>query len=300
MRSLADDRSIVIKKADKGYCLVVWDRNDYLREAEKQLKDQNVYRKVAFKDKTLSQLVDCSNRFFRNLKMKGHITEKELKYFSYEFRKICNLGKLYLLPKIHKSLENGPRIPVISDCGIPTEKGSEFLDHHLKPVMQSGKSYIKDSGHFLEKIKTLGCLPDNAILVTADVVGLYPSIPHQAGFIALKEALDKSLSEKIPTDDLIRMAEFVLSNSDTFQQISGTAVSTKFAPPYACIYMDQVEQKFLPTQINQPLIWLRYIDDIFFIWTHGEKEPERFMSSFDSFTHNLKFTYESSKKKYHS
>ena len=170
--------------------------------------------------------------------------------------------------------------------------------------MQSGKSYIKDSGHFLEKIKTLRCIPDNALLVTADVVGLYPSIPHQAGLIALKEALDKRLLKKIPTDDLIKMAEFVLSNnffkfnSDTFQQISGTAIGTKFAPPYACIYMDQVEQKFLATQINQPLIWLRYIDDIFFIWTHGEKELEKFMSSFNSFTPNLKFTYESSKKRY--
>ena len=81
MRSLADDRSIVIKKADKGSCIVAWDRNDYPREAEKQLKDQNVYRNVDLKDKTFSQLVDCSNRFSRNLKMKGHITEKELKYF---------------------------------------------------------------------------------------------------------------------------------------------------------------------------------------------------------------------------
>ena len=50
MRSLADDRSIVIKKADNGFCIVVWDRNDYLREAEKLLEDQNVYRKVAFKE----------------------------------------------------------------------------------------------------------------------------------------------------------------------------------------------------------------------------------------------------------
>ena len=168
--------------------------------------------------------------------------------------------------------------------------------------MQGSKSYIKDSEHFLEKIKTLGCIPDNALPVTADVVGLYPSTPHQAGLIAHEEALDKRLLKKIPTDDLIKMAEFVLSNnffefnSDIFQQISGTAIGTKFTPPYACIYMDQVEQKFLATQINQPLIWLRYIDDIFFIWTHGEKELEKFMSSFNSFTPNLKFTYESSKK----
>ena len=88
--------------------------------------------------------------------------------------------------------------------------------------MQNGKSYIKDSGDFLGKIKTLGCIPDNAILVTADVVGLYPSIPHQAGINALKEALDKRPLKKIPTDDLIKIAEFVLSNnffefnSDTF------------------------------------------------------------------------------------
>ena len=73
------------------------------------------------------------------------------------------------------------------------------------------------------------------------------------------------------------MAEFVLSNSDVCQQISGTAIGTKFAPPYACIYMDQVEQKFLAMQINQPLIWLRYLDDISFIWTHGEKELEKFV-----------------------
>ena len=167
-------------------------------------------RKVAFKDKILSQLVDCSKRFLKNLEMKGHITEKELKYFSYEFKKSCNLGKLYLLPKIHKSLDNVPGRPVISNCSTPTEKVSELLDHHLKPVMQGGKSYIKDSGHFLEKIKTIRCIPDSALLVTTDAVGLYPSIPHQAGLIELKEALDKRLLKMIPTDDLIKKAELVL------------------------------------------------------------------------------------------
>ena len=45
MRSLADDCSIVIKKADKGDCIVVWCRNHYLEEAEKQLKDQKCTEK---------------------------------------------------------------------------------------------------------------------------------------------------------------------------------------------------------------------------------------------------------------
>ena len=190
IRTLADDRSIVIKKADKGSCIVVWDRADYLREAEKQLSDKKVYQEVQFKKQMLSNLVDTSNNFFRGLKTKGFIAEKELKYFTYEYKKACNLGKMYLLPKIHKRLSDVPGRPVISNCGMPTEKVSEFLDYELKPVMQKGKSYIRDSGHFLEKIKNISTLPENAILVTADVVGLYLSIPHQAGLSALKEDLE--------------------------------------------------------------------------------------------------------------
>ena len=53
--------------------------------------------------------------------------------------------------------------------------------------MQNGLSYITDSQHFLEKVKTIGRVPENAILVTADVVGLYPNIPHQPGLKALEE-----------------------------------------------------------------------------------------------------------------
>ena len=53
MRTLADDRTIVIKKADKGSCVAVWDRNDYIKEAEKQLNDANVYKDVCFNAKLL-------------------------------------------------------------------------------------------------------------------------------------------------------------------------------------------------------------------------------------------------------
>ena len=167
--------------------------------------------------------------------------------------------------------------------------------------MQNALSYIRDSQHFLEKIKTIGSVPENAILVTADVVGLYPNIPHQAGLKALKKALERRDIKKIPTEDLVRMAEFVLNNnifefnSQAYQQKSGTAIGTKFAPPYACIYMDGVEQKFLETQSKKPLIWLRYIDDIFFIWTHGEQELERFLKDLNNFTPKLSFTHEASK-----
>ena len=180
MRSLADDRNLVVKKADKGSCVVVWDRDDYLLEASQQLENVSIYRNIVFKDRLLVNLVDTSNTMFRNLCRKGLISNKQLKYFTYEFKNATNLGKLYFLPKIHKKLHNVPGRPVISNYGTPTENTSEFLDHNLKSLMQSGKSYIKDTNDFLDKVRKLKNLPSNSILVTADVVGLYPSMPHDS------------------------------------------------------------------------------------------------------------------------
>ena len=40
LNSLRDDTSIIIIEADKGSGVVVWDRKDYLKEAEKQLGDK--------------------------------------------------------------------------------------------------------------------------------------------------------------------------------------------------------------------------------------------------------------------
>ena len=101
-----------------------------------------MYQEIQFKKQILSNLVD--KNFFRGLKTKGFIAEKELKYFTYEYKKACNLGKMYLLPEIHNRLSDVPGRPVISNCGMPTEKVSEFLGYQLKPVMQNGKSYIRD------------------------------------------------------------------------------------------------------------------------------------------------------------
>ena len=63
------------------------------------------------------------------------------------------------------------------------------------PILQRGCSYIRDAGDFINKIENLTNIHNNFILVTGDVVGLYPSILDESGFNAIKEALDKK--EKI-------------------------------------------------------------------------------------------------------
>ena len=97
------------------------------------------------------------------------------------------------------------------------------------------------------------------------------------------------------------MAKFVLKNNyfefngKVKQQISGTAIGTKFAPPYACIFMDEVETSFIETQEMKPLVWFRYIDDVFFIWTHEQEKLDSFLEELNRCKPHLKFTYESSK-----
>ena len=79
--------------------------------------------------------------------------------------------------------------------------------------MQRSWSYIKGSGDFIEKIKRISNIADDAILVTADVVGLYPSIPLGRGLKTLEETLEKRDPIQISTSDLVKMAKFVLQNT---------------------------------------------------------------------------------------
>ena len=44
------------------------------------------------------------------------------------------------------------------------------------------------------------------------------------------------------------------------------------------------------------MIWFRYIDDIFFIWTHGEENLKKDLEDFHSFSYDIKFTYEFDKE----
>ena len=126
MRGLAGDRNIIIKPADKGSCVVLWDREDYLAEAKKQLQDVDIYEDTYFKESDLVKLVEKSNNMFQSLRRKNLITEKELKYFSYHYKKSINFSKMYLLPKIHKRLDNVPGRPVVLNYETPTEKLLNF------------------------------------------------------------------------------------------------------------------------------------------------------------------------------
>ena len=104
------------------------------------------------------------------------------------------------------------------------------------------------------------------------------------------------------TETLVEFAEVILKNNifqfneKTVKQLRGTAAGTKFAPPYANLFMFDLEEKNLEDIELQPRIWWRYIDDIFFIWKHGEDSLSQFIETLNAFYPTIKFTAEWSRE----
>ena len=230
MQSLRDDSSIVIKEADKGSAVVVWDREDYLQEASKQLGEENTYEKII--GDCVSPLISTVKKCLLGINKRGDISKETLDYFLVDNPR---LGRFYMLPKIHKRLFDVPGRPVISNSGYFTENISAFVDYHLQPLARQVKSYIKDTNDFLRKLDGLETLPKDSLMCTIDVVGLYP---------AVEKALERRDDKSISSESLLELTELVLKNNifedngEFFKQKQGTAIGTKMAPPYAILFMD--------------------------------------------------------------
>ena len=114
-------------------------------------------------------------------------------------------------------------------------------------------------------------MPQGAILSTNDVVGLYPNIPQSEGLTSLRRFLELRDSIQISSDTLIELAKIVLKNNifeldeKTFKQVCGTAIGTKFSPLYTILFKADVEEKIISDFEEKPMIWWRYIDDIFLL-----------------------------------
>ena len=112
------------------------------------------------------------------------------------------------------------------------------------------------------------------------VVGLYPSIPNSEGLEILKKQYEEYPNKKVSTEDVGKMADFVLKNnffgfvSKFSKQIPGTAIGTKYAPPYAYIFMDHNETEFLKTQDINPGFG-RDLLMAFFLYVQKMKRAEK-------------------------
>ena len=127
------DDKITIKQADKGVCVVVMNRADYIREAEKQLSNPTFYLPVDdnLTEKHNTEILNFVDELYQN----GEIDISVLNYL-HEIE--MKTSKFYLLPKIHKGITPPPGRPIVAANGSPTEKISQLVDHYTFPTIPAG------------------------------------------------------------------------------------------------------------------------------------------------------------------
>ena len=162
---------IVIKSADKGSGTVVMNRDWYINKCLRQLNDTKFYKTL---DNDITNDIQKRIQVYVQRMHHDKIIDDDTRRFLIQTDP--KPGRFYILPKIHK--QGNPGRPIVSSNSHPTERISQFVDYHLKPLLQTTQSFIKDTTHFLHKLEQLGQLPNNAFLVTLDVSSLYTNIPH--------------------------------------------------------------------------------------------------------------------------
>ena len=81
----------------------------------------------------------------------------------------------------------------------------------------------------------------------------------------------------------------------TLKQKRETGIETKFAPRYSILFMAELEKEILRKAEFKPYLWWRYIDDIFFLWEHGEEKLKSFIDNINKMHRTIKFTADWSK-----
>lgn len=241
------------------------------------------------------------NSIIDAMKDKGFIRGKQATYLKGEGDP--RERRFYILPKIHKDPgkwtipnEVPPGRPIVSDCNSETYRTAEFIDYHLYPLSILHPSYVKDTYHFVEIVKNLK-IPEDAIFFSMDVESLYTNIDIRSGIKAVWGMFQKHPKLGRPDEAILKLLKINLTRNDFmfdgefYLQIKGTAMGKRFAPAYANIFMAAWEEEVFKKCGKRPLHYLRYLDDVWGIWTHTEGEFEEFMQILNTHDPSIKLKH---------
>ena len=203
IKELRDNKHITIKKADKGSAICIMNTRDYIREAMRQLSNRENYHPLD-NDPTNNFSMRIKH-YLDNMLENDHIDEACYEYLNIPDPKP---GRFYLLPKIHK--KGIPGRPICGSNNHPTERISEFVDHHIRKYVNELPSYIRDTQHFIKRLREIGPLPEGCLLVTWDVTSLYTNIPNSEGINASVEKVRNDPTAKLPSYRIGKLLELVL------------------------------------------------------------------------------------------
>ncbi|XP_073514063.1 uncharacterized protein [Phyllobates terribilis] len=270
------------------------DKSLYMAEVFSQLNNVTTYTPLG-RDPTN----EISEEIFKMVEgfMNQGIIDKKLGDFLINIHPITPV--FYVLPKVHKNLNNTPGRPIVASTNSLLSPLAVTLEKILTPLIPNIPSFLKDTSHFLEYLKNMDHIPSHCLLVTLGVNNLYTSINHQKGISADCSFLNGNNFSEPEINFCLTLLTFVLTKNfflfeDRFYiQNTGTAMGSNAAPPYANIFIAQFESSFVYNNAlfqRHQLLWKRYIDDIFLIWNGDSESLRNFVEDINNSTSEIKFT----------
>lgn len=234
---------IIVGKSDKGNTTVVIERSAYFAEMNKIFSDSALYLKLNF-DPTARTEKKCKE-LIKDLVTKGSISK-----WKGEALKNHNsvAPKAYGLRKTHK--QNVSYRPIISNIDSPCYHLSKFVHNILSQVCSTFHRSAKSSFEVAEKLKGVK-LHTGYILISLDVVSLFPSIPKSLIIEMITKKwnwfeayTELSKAEFIRTLKFIFDSSYFVMDGDFYRQLDGTAMGSPCSPSLANLVMELCVNKF--------------------------------------------------------
>lgn len=290
MSNLIDNKDILIKPADKGGATVIVNKSNYIFEAKRQLNNPKYYVKL---DRPIyTENIPKIKNILTTMQNEKFISKNQFDYLTGP----ANIRNrtFYLLPKIHKKKETWPQPdlmpegrPIVSDIDSETYRVSEYIDHYLNPLATKHATYVKNTYDFIDKIRDATVNTDY-LLVTGDITSLYTNMNIDRSLDCVKRAFELNKDNHRPDKHILDLLELSLKYNDFefagefYLQTMGTAMGKRFAPALANLYLLDFDNAAINDFKTKPILFFRYLDDIFFLWpgdVQSLKEYENFLNS---------------------
>ena len=297
LKSLSNNKNIVIKPADKNLGITIINKIDYDVMCYTHLNDITTYVEIInySPDESYATLIDLLKTYKQYYKY-PHDTVRISKLASsllqLKDHPTLRIALFYCLPKIHKRIIPPiPGRPIVSSVNTLTYHASVYLDLQLQPILKQLYNVCTSALTLITDFQDLQT-DMNSVILCADVTALYPNIPILLGVQTVAKVLnrlhcftDSHLNFLMDLLHWVLLNNFCTFNSKTYLQIKGTDMGTPVAPSYANIFLYGIECDVIAK--HKPVYYKRYIDDIFAIF-HSKIIAKCFVHTFNNIVPSIK------------
>jgi len=265
LKDFVKNKPFKVVELDKNIGSGIIDNSLYIELSEKILNDKKTYECLDI-NPLEKCLTDYEDMLYELLESK----EISNKLFDALKSNNLKLGSFRTLPKLHK--KKFSLRPIISYQKHITSLICVLIDCIIRPYVSNSETYIKDSQDFINKTKDL-VVSLESIIGAGDFDSLYSNIEHSECLhnfkTFFKDKIDIQKNKHLSLVAFMRFLKFLLDNNyftfnnKFYRQILGIAMGSICGPSIANLFVLLLERKWL--SLNKPIVYLRFIDDIFFI-----------------------------------